>query len=186
MGSGAGAAPDAPPAPEPRAARSAARARAGLAVLLTGAGLLQIAGSALGSPFLIGVGQLTGVAPLPRVFSQRGGIDSFARRAVVEVWTADGGRREIAVDRRFGRDLDGPVVRRAAYAHGALLAGLSPSPKPAALLERAFCAPADVASELGVTAPVERLRVRNWSALANDEPYGTLEVRCRPDGGDSG
>lgn len=158
--------------------RGTASVRTALAILLTAAGLLQIAGSWVSSPLLIGLGQLTGVAPLPRVFSQRAGVDSFARRAVVEVWTAEGERSEIAVDRGFGRDIDGPVVRSAAYAHAALFAGLTPSPKPSALLERAFCAPGDIARELGIAAPIRRLRVRNWSVLANDEPYGTLEVRC--------
>lgn len=178
MGSGTGVAPNAPPLPEPGGAAGAARSRVLLAVALTAAGLLQIAGSLFGSPFLIGIGQLTGIAPLPRVFSQRGNIDSVARRAVVEIRTADGGVHEIEVGRRFGRRIEGPVVRAAAYAHAALFAGLSPSPKPRALIERAFCTPGDVARELGIAALPQRIRVRNRSVLANDEPYGVLEIRC--------
>jgi hypothetical protein len=86
----------------------------------------------------------------------------------------------MAVDRSFGRRIQGPTVRLAAYAHAALYAGLPGSERRAVLLRRAFCEPGQVARELGIEGPVADVRVRSWSALAADEPTGQLEVVCRP------
>jgi hypothetical protein len=149
-------------------------------VALTAVGLLQMAGTLVGSRFLLALGSLSGASPLPRVFSHQQGIETFARRARIEVRTRDGATHAIAVDRGFGRAVAGPTVRGAEYAHAALYAGLPGSARRERVLERAFCAPGEVARELGVEAPVASLRVHGWSALANDEPPVTVEIRCEP------
>jgi hypothetical protein len=146
---------------------------------LTAVGLLEIVGSLLGAPLLLALGSLSGVAPLPRVFSRQQGIETYARRATVELHTVDGRTHPIQIDRSFGRRVPGPAVRVVAYAQAALFAGLDASARRDALLERAFCDPGDVARSLGIDVPVTRLRVVNWSALANDEPLGGVELVCR-------
>lgn len=72
------------------------------------------------------------------------------------------------------------MVRVAAFAHAALYAGLRAPDRDAALLRHAFCRPGRVTRELGLEGPVTGLRVRNWSALANDEGLAGIEVSCRP------
>jgi hypothetical protein len=143
-------------------------------------GLLQVVGSVTGSRALLAAGAWTGAAPLPRVFSRQQGIETYARRAAIEVELADGRVERIDVDHAFGRRIDGPVVRGAAYAHAALYAGLDGSARRGALLERAFCAPGDVARELGIEGPVLTVTVRNWSALGSQERMGGAEITCPP------
>lgn len=135
----------------------------------------------MGSRFLIALGMLSGVAPLPRVFSHQQGVETFARRAQLEIRTVGGETVELPVDREFGRRVRGPTTRMAAYGHAALFASLPGSDEARrALLAFGLCEPGALVRELGLPGPVESLRVRSWSALANDEPLGELEVACRP------
>lgn len=149
-------------------------------MVLTATGLLQIAGSLAGSPFLIALGVLSGAAPLPRVFGQQQGIETFARRARLEIETASGDTIELPVDRAFGGRLRGPTVRVAAYGHAALFAGLPGSEARRAVLGFGLCEPGVLVRELGLPGPVTSVRVWSWSELAEDEPLGELEIDCRP------
>ncbi len=139
-----------------------------------------MAGSISGSRFLLALGSLSGAAPLPRVFRNSQGIDTFARRARVELVLADGSVREFAIDRNFGAAFDGPVVRMAAYAHAAMYAGLPGTDPDHGLLRFGFCRRGPAARALGVEEEVVRVRVVNQSALANDEPLGEAFLVCAP------
>jgi hypothetical protein len=123
---------------------------------------------------------LSGVAPLPRVFSHQQGVETFARRARMEIETRAGETLAVPVDRAFGRRVGGPTARMATYGHAALFAGLPGSGTREKVLAFGLCEPGALARELGVPGPVAVVRVRSWSALANDEPPGELEVACPP------
>lgn len=128
-------------------------ARAGLlARVILAVGLFAMIGDATGLVWLKGLGLASGIAPLPKVFSDVDGHETFAARFTL-IETDDGGTivRRVITPEIYSR-LDGPYNRRNVYG-----AALSYAPRmPDELWRPVFChglAPGGpLRSELGVSA----------------------------------
>ena len=117
-------------------ARSAAVIRANFyARVLFVLALTAMAGDALGWQWLKGLGVATGFAPLPKVFSDVDGHETFAARfTFIETRPAGDGTRPEITPELYGR-LSGPYNRRNAYG-----AALSYAPRlPDRVWRPVFC-----------------------------------------------
>lgn len=134
-------------------------------------------GDAAGARWLKGIGAASVAAPLPKVFSDVAGLETFASDFVLEVETRRGVvRREItpALYARFG----GPYNRRNVYG-----AALAYAPRmPPALWQQAFCfglAPTGpLRRELGVPRDAIAVRVHIATRTRGRDDRWTLEPSC--------
>jgi hypothetical protein len=136
-----------------------------------------MAGDALGIDWLRGIGAATVASPLPKVFSDVRGLETFASRFELEVETAAGvERREI--DPELYARLAGPYNRRNVYG-----AALSYAPRlPPPLWRHVFCygfAPdGPLRRELRVPADARAVRVRIATRTRRRQQAWTLEPPC--------
>ena len=151
------------------------RTWAAVALLLLG--LSQMAGDALGLDWLRGIGAVSVAAPLPRVFSDVRGLETFASRFELEVETASGvERREI--DPELYSRLGGPYNRRNVYG-----AALSYAPRlPQRLWRQVFCygfaSGGPLRRELGVPDDARAVRVYITTRTRGRRQAWILEPRC--------
>ena len=96
-----------------------------LRILLIALGLLQIIGFATGQKWLKGIGQLTVASPLPIVFTEQKGCETFALDFSIEYEDESGGRGLIPVTPQVYANFDEPYNYRnvlgAAISYGAIL-----------------------------------------------------------------
>jgi len=152
------------------------------AVLLLCLGFSQIAGVAMGSEALRGIGALSVAAPLPLVFTQFRGFETFATTFDFEVDTADGARVSGPITPALSAALGGPYNRRNPY--GAVLSYGPALDRPNerrlvdAVLRYGLCHGGPFARALGLSSPVLRghLRVHGQTAAAQTEHK--LAVEC--------
>jgi hypothetical protein len=150
---------------------------AALALLVVG--LAQMTGDLLGLRWLRGLGAATVASPLPKVFSDVAGLETFASRFELEVVTPRGtSRRDI--DPALYARLGGPYNRRNVYG-----AALSYAPRlPTKLWEQVFCygfAPAGpLRRELGVAVDATAVRVHIATRTRGRSDRWILEPHCAP------
>lgn len=152
------------------------------ATLLLCLGFSQIAGVALGSEALRGVGALSVAAPLPFVFTQFRGYETFATSYDFEVDTADGARVAGPITPALSAALGGPYNRRnpygAALSYGPALDRPNERRLVDAVLRHGLCDAGPFARALGLASPVLRadIHVHGQTAIARTEH--TLSVEC--------
>ena len=155
--------------------------RDGLAALLATLSLLQIAGDLLGLPVLKGLGAASAMAPLPKVFSDVRGLETFASGFSFELRDSVSGeteRRPITPE-MYSR-LAGPYNRRNAYG-----AALAYAPRlPEKLWQSVFCfglKPNDgpLRRELGLP-PEAHVTVSIRTKTRGREDHWLLEPPCLP------
>ena len=83
-------------------------------------GCLQVAGYALDSPTLRGLGLASGISPFPKVFCEAEGYEPFAATFALSGLDPSGKRVEIPLTPELYSRLSGPYMRRNVY--GAALA----------------------------------------------------------------
>ena len=166
-----------------QATGSTRRRRPGRRDLAAGAllalGLTQMAGDALGIDWLRGIGAASVAAPLPKVFSDVRGLETFASRFELEVVTPAGEERREITPELYAR-LAGPYNRRNVYG-----AALSYAPRlPTPLWRQVFCygfaANGPLRRELAVPADATAVRVHITSRTRGRDQSWTLEPRCAP------
>ena len=119
---------------EPEGGSRSSRSRDLAAGVLLLVALSQMAGDALGIRWLRGLGAATVAAPLPKVFSDVAGLETFASRFDLEVTTPEGTDVREITPELYGR-LGGPYNRRNVYG-----AALSYAPRlPPVLWEGVYC-----------------------------------------------
>jgi hypothetical protein len=116
-------------------ARSGVRWRTCAAVALGAIGCLQMLGYVTGSRLLRGVGAASAVSPLPKVFSDVDGLETFASEFTVRYRDARGTLRETRITPELYGRLAGPYNRRNVY--GAALSYAPRLPRP--LWESVYC-----------------------------------------------
>jgi len=96
-----------------------------LRLLLVAIGLLQVIGFATGQKWLNGIGQITVASPLPIVFTEQKGCETFALDFSIEYEDENGGRGLIPVTPQVYANFDEPYNYRnvlgAAISYGAIL-----------------------------------------------------------------
>jgi hypothetical protein len=97
--------------------------------------MLQMIGEVTGLRALKGLGAASAVAPFPKVFSDVGGLETFASEFAFVVQQPDGGRSVEPITPELYQRLAGPYNRRNAYG-----AALSYAPRlPPELWRAVFC-----------------------------------------------
>lgn len=153
------------------------RNRAGLALLL--ASLAQMIGDLAGWRPLVGLAAAWGVSPRPRVFSDAGGLETFASRFTL-VWRGeDGAAESLEISPAIYGRLAGPYNRRNVYG-----AALSYAPRlPEELWQPVYCyglAPdGPLRRELGLPARTDGLAVEIVTKTRGRDDRWRLEPPCR-------
>lgn len=154
------------------------RNRVGLALALIGS--LQMAGYITGSVVLRGVGAATAASPLPKVFSDVDGLETFASEFTLRYRDASGRVTETPVTPELYGRLGGPYNRRNVYG-----AALSYAPRlPVPLWESVYCyglAPeGPLRTKLGLGAEATDISVTIRTRTRGRNDVWTLERTCRP------
>jgi len=160
------------------ALRDGERWRTYAALSLAVIGCMQMAGYVTGSRFLRGVGAATAASPLPKVFSDVDGLETFASEFTVRYRDAHGTIRETRITPELYGHLAGPYNRRNVYG-----AALSYAPRlPGALWESVYCyglgPRGPLRSELGLGPDAVEISVRIRTMTRGRSDVWTLESAC--------
>lgn len=142
-------------------------------------GSMQMLGYITGSVALRGIGAATAASPLPKVFSDVDGLETFASRFTLRYRDARGDVREMLITpESYGR-LGGPYNRRNVYG-----AALSYAPRlPDPLWQAVYCyglAPdGPLRAELGLGAGARDISVTIRTRTRGRNDVWTLEPSCR-------
>jgi hypothetical protein len=139
-----------------------------------------MAGYIFGSVALRGIGAATAASPLPKVFSDVDGLETFASEFTLRYRNADGTVSETPITPQLYGRLGGPYNRRNVYG-----AALAYAPRlPASLWEPVYCyglAPhGPLRTELGLPADATAISVTIRTRTRNRGDVWTLEPACKP------
>jgi hypothetical protein len=132
-----------------------------------------------GSATLRGLGAATAASPLPKVFSDVDGLETFASEFTFRYRSADGTMTETAISPELYGRLSGPYNRRNVYG-----AALSYAPRlPRELWEPVYCyglAPTGpLRSELGIGPDATNISVSIRTRTRGRSDVWTLESSCK-------
>lgn len=161
-------------APDP----TALRRRNGLGVVICLLGCLQMTGYLTGSVALRGIGAATAASPLPKVFGDVDGLETFASEFTLHYRRPSGAVVQMAITPELYGRLSGPYNRRNVYG-----AALSYAPRlPRELWEPVFCyalaADGPVRAELGLGSRVSDISVTIRTRTRGRSDMWTLEPSC--------
>jgi hypothetical protein len=159
--------------------RRGLRWRNRVALVLGFVGCVQMVGYITGSTMLRGIGAATAASPLPKVFSDVDGLETFASEFTLHYRDSGGVVRETRITPEFYGLLGGPYNRRNVYG-----AALSYAPRlPPPLWESVYCyalapqGPLRTELALGAGATDISVTIRTRTRGRND--VWTLEPACR-------
>ena len=158
--------------------RHGARWRTYAALTLGVIGCVQMLGYATGSRALRGIGAATAASPLPKVFSDVDGLETFASEFTIRYRDARGTIGETRITPKLYGRLAGPYNRRNVYG-----AALSYAPRlPRSLWEPVFChgvgRHGPLRSELGLGPDARQIFVTIRSMTRGRNDVWTLEPAC--------
>jgi hypothetical protein len=149
----------------------------GAAALLV-LGSLQMVGDAAGIAPLKGIGAALTASPLPKVFTDVRGLETFASEFTLLATLPSGRELTLPITPEVYRRLGGPYNRRNVY--GAALSYAPRLPRP--LWEAVFCfglgSEGPLRRELGVPAGARHLRVRIATRTRGRRDVWVLEAPC--------
>jgi sterol desaturase/sphingolipid hydroxylase (fatty acid hydroxylase superfamily) len=152
------------------------------AALLLGLGVSQMVGAALGSPTLRGLGALSVAAPLPLVFTQFRGYETYAADFTFDLETVAGTRHAGPITPALSASLGGPYNRRNPYgavlAYGPVLDAPGERVMVDAVLRFGLCDDGPFARALGLEARVTRGVIVARSRTAGDPRTHVFTVEC--------
>jgi hypothetical protein len=139
---------------------------------------MQMTGYLTGSVDLRGIGAATAASPLPKVFSDVDGLETFASEFVLRYRQSDGRLIETAITPKLYGRLAGPYNRRNVYG-----AALSYAPRlPRELWEPVFCngfrPEGPLRRELGFGSGVSDIAVAIRTRTRGRSDAWTLEPSC--------
>jgi hypothetical protein len=137
-----------------------------------------MAGYIMGSITLRGLGAATAASPLPKVFSDVNGLETFASEFILHYRQPDGTLIEVAITPDLYGRLAGPYNRRNVYG-----AALSYGPRlPRELWEPVFCyglhPQGPLRAELGLPSTVTDVSVTIRTRTRGRSDAWTLEASC--------
>ena len=160
------------------APRHGVRWRTYAALTLGVIGCLQMLGYVTGSRLLRGIGAATAASPLPKVFSDVDGLETFASEFTVRYRDARGTTSETRITPALYGQLAGPYNRRNVY--GAALSYAPRLPRP--LWESVYCyglgRHGPLRSELGISADAREISIRIRTMTRGRSDAWTLESPC--------
>jgi hypothetical protein len=151
-----------------------------VAIVICVVGCLQMAGYITSSVTMRGIGAATAASPLPKVFSDVDGLETFASEFTLRYRNADGVVSQLQITPELYGRLTGPYNRRNVYG-----AALSYAPRlPRQLWESVFCyglAPSGpLRTELGLGSDATDVSVTIRTRTRDRSDVWTLESSCRP------
>ena len=167
-----------------RATRSDGRAglpwRNGAAAVLLVLGSFQMVGYVTGSRTLRGLGAASAISPLPKVFSDVDGLETFASEFTIGYRRADGGRDSVRITPEIYGRLGGPYNRRNVYG-----AALSYAPRlPESLWTSVYCygmaADGPLRRELGFRRDDTDFSITIRTLTRDRHDAWTFEPACTP------
>jgi hypothetical protein len=137
-----------------------------------------MAGYVTGSAALRGIGAATAASPLPKVFSDVDGLETFASEFTLHYRSADGTITDTPITPALYGRLSGPYNRRNVYG-----AALSYAPRlPRELWEPVYCyglmPTGPLRSELGIGSDATDISVRIRTRTRGRRDQWTLESAC--------
>lgn len=131
----------------------------GLALIITAFGCAQMVGYLMESRALRGIGAASCIAPMPKVFSDVNGLETFAS-AFELIWReADGRSQLLPLTPELYGQLGGPYNRRNVYGAALSYAPRMPEPLWTAVFCYAFKADGLLRREFGVPSDATELAV---------------------------
>jgi hypothetical protein len=162
----------------PSDARHGVRWRNYAALTLGVIGCMQMLGYVSGSRLLRGIGAATVVSPLPKVFSDVDGLETFASEFTVRYRDARGTIRETRITPELYGHLAGPYNRRNVY--GAALSYAPRLPRP--VWEAVYCyglgPQGPLRSEFGLGSDAREISVTIRTRTRGRSDAWTLESAC--------
>ena len=150
-----------------------------LYVFLIAAGLLQVIGYLLGSPAIRGLGSAFASSPLPIVFTEVKGIETFASEFRLEYITESGDTVSMNITPEIYSRFQGPYNRRniygAAFAYGPIL----PEDLRNAVLKNGFCGKQFLKEDLGIQSAIRTATIHISTKTSNRKDTWDISVDCR-------
>ncbi len=147
-------------------------------VVLVAVGLARVVGFYTGFFPLSALGEQFGASPLPLVFSQVHGVETYSRRVSIRLVFVDGRQELIADGKDFRRRLHGPFSRAKLYVDPIAFADLSSGRRRGETIANTFCKSGPLARELGLQGEVAVVHVELWAAGSAGAPEHVFEKRC--------
>ena len=147
--------------------------------VLVAIGLIQVAGYLAKSPKLRGLGTALASSPLPIVFTQVRGLETFASGFELEYRGPDGQKHVTPITPREYSRLGGPYNWRNVYGAAISYGPVLPQPLWRSVLVHGFCDEGPLAKALGA-GRLDQATVTVRSGTAGRSDSWRLDVECRP------
>ena len=150
------------------------------ALLLLALGSLQMVGYLTGSRALRGVGAASAMSPLPKVFSDVDGLETFASEFTLRYRLADGAPAALRITPEVYSRLGGPYNRRNVYGAALSYAPRLPEPLWTAVYCYGLAPDGPLRRELGIPADADRFSISIRTLTRGRHDQWTFAPVCSP------
>lgn len=151
--------------------------RKALYIFVVALGLLQIVGYVSGVGALLGLGQALCTAPLPIVFTEVRGVETFASDFYIQFEDSLGKAHSLPITPEMYSRLDGPYNRRNIYGAAISYGPVLPDSIWKAVLNYGVCS-GTLMEELGVDADAQNISIRIVSKTKGKDTAWLLQTNC--------
>lgn len=151
-------------------------------IVVLGIGSLQIIGFITQIDILRNVGRLLIASPLPFVFSDFRGLETFSLEFTIRGETNDGKTIKKVITPEVYGEFEGPYNRRNVYgavlAYGPKLTEPTEKPMVDSVLNYGFCNKGPLTGLFGTTTPIKKVLISAKSKARGDGSTYSMEVLC--------
>ena len=147
--------------------------------LIIGIGMLQIAGYVFRFSSVRGLGAATGSSPLPIVFTEVKGVETFASDFFIRYKNTDGNQHEVKITPELYSRISGPYNRRNVYGAAISYGPVLPKKMRDTVLYYALCKKTLV-RELGFPATASDFSIYIKTKTRNRNSIWLLRPNCNP------
>jgi hypothetical protein len=141
-------------------------------------GAIQIIGYLVGSKELTGLGKAYCSSPLPIVFTEVKGVETFAADFYLSYTSVESDeRQEVKISPELYTKLEGPYNRRNVYGAAISYGPVMPEELWRSVLEYGICR-GTLSQELGLPADAHAVEIRIDSRTAGKNDSWTLNIDC--------
>ena len=150
---------------------------AGICILMI-LGLLQAIGYITGSSSIRGLGLVTTASPLPIVFTEVKGVETFASDFYL-VWEKENNKNDsIKITSNIYSKLKGPYNRRNVYGAVISYGPVLPEERIISVLNYGLCTDQSLLKEMGLSGNEKNIFIRIISKTKNDSRSWILKPDC--------
>ncbi len=141
-------------------------------------GLLQAIGHVFNSQKIKGLGLLTAASPLPIVFTEVKGVETFASDFYL-VWEEENNQKDsLKITSKIYSKLKGPYNRRNVYGAVISYGPVLPKEKIISILNYGLCTDQSLLKEMGLSGNEKNIFIRIISKTKNDSRSWILKPDC--------